>query len=328
MNYKKIYEDFIESRKLRPMFESEYYERHHIIPSSFGGSDEDENLIYLTYEEHYFAHLLLAKIHGGKMWYALNCMRIPLGGRNIRNRHMFSVARRMVSHFARDQQEYCFKDIKTGKIFTATREYIQKAYGLDFSKSSRLVNGVTLVSNGICLLANSEKVAKEYVVRGVKDESIYKGSVEELMNLLDVSRISLMNLLNNKSKLLKGKYYLDGALPKEKAKRYKLVNIETGETIHVSSSEMWQRAGMHSSSFSNLVNGVTLKSFGYCLPQNLQMILEPDNTEQICLRHYKTSETVKGSRKYIKELLGVSDNQISNLVNRRCKTMNGYMITE
>lgn len=69
MNYQKIYAAFITDRRScesHPLIQ--YVEKHHIVPSSLGGGDEPENLIYLTPEDHFFAHLLLAKIHGGAMW--------------------------------------------------------------------------------------------------------------------------------------------------------------------------------------------------------------------------------------------------------------------
>jgi hypothetical protein len=71
MNYKKIYDNFIEMRKKRIIDESFYYETHHILPKSLGGDDSLENLIKLTAREHYFAHLLLAKFAGPKMIIAL-----------------------------------------------------------------------------------------------------------------------------------------------------------------------------------------------------------------------------------------------------------------
>lgn len=77
MDYQKIYDDFIRDRRAdesRPKYSDEYMERHHIIPRSMGGDDSEENLIYLTHRDHYFAHCCLAKIHGGGMWLALEMM--------------------------------------------------------------------------------------------------------------------------------------------------------------------------------------------------------------------------------------------------------------
>jgi hypothetical protein len=52
-----------------------YTEQHHIVPRSFGGSDDISNLVKLTAREHYVAHLLLWKIrfpsvYGSKMSFA------------------------------------------------------------------------------------------------------------------------------------------------------------------------------------------------------------------------------------------------------------------
>lgn len=73
MDYQKHYSLLIESRKQNPT-ESDYHEKHHILPRSLGGDDSKENLVKLTAREHFVAHLLLAKIHGGKMWAALAYM--------------------------------------------------------------------------------------------------------------------------------------------------------------------------------------------------------------------------------------------------------------
>lgn len=79
MNYKKIYENFcnycktvppVERLKRRNPYDFRleegvkiYLERHHIIPRHSGGSDEESNLVQLTPEEHYFAHLCRYKAY-------------------------------------------------------------------------------------------------------------------------------------------------------------------------------------------------------------------------------------------------------------------------
>jgi len=61
MNYQKIYDSLINQAKHRSL--TGYYEQHHVLPRCLGGTDEPENLVNLTPEEHYVAHQLLAKIH-------------------------------------------------------------------------------------------------------------------------------------------------------------------------------------------------------------------------------------------------------------------------
>lgn len=76
MNYQRIYTAFIADRRVNEQTVQllDMTERHHILPRTLGGDDSPGNLIRLTPEDHFFAHLLLAKIHGGKMWYALRSM--------------------------------------------------------------------------------------------------------------------------------------------------------------------------------------------------------------------------------------------------------------
>lgn len=72
MNYSKLYDAFIASKSNRVL--TGYTETHHILPKSLGGSNDKSNLIQLTAKEHFLAHRILAKIHGGKMWAALSYM--------------------------------------------------------------------------------------------------------------------------------------------------------------------------------------------------------------------------------------------------------------
>lgn len=76
MDYKKLYNNLILSRYNQKFRKDEYYEKHHIIPRCLGGSDDDTNMISLTYREHFLAHLLLTKIYpdNRRINYALLCM--------------------------------------------------------------------------------------------------------------------------------------------------------------------------------------------------------------------------------------------------------------
>jgi hypothetical protein len=77
VNYSKIYNDLIESAKLRPNLPllNGYTEKHHIIPRSMGGSNSKDNIVSLTAREHFVAHWLLWRIHRNKeMAFAFSCM--------------------------------------------------------------------------------------------------------------------------------------------------------------------------------------------------------------------------------------------------------------
>lgn len=73
MDYTKHYGVLMEKAKQRTEVPG-YSETHHIVPKCLGGTNDKENLVDLYPEEHYIAHLLLAKIYGGKLWFAANMM--------------------------------------------------------------------------------------------------------------------------------------------------------------------------------------------------------------------------------------------------------------
>jgi hypothetical protein len=81
MNYKKIYYQIIDKAKERNYSRSKYkeknvyVERHHITPKSLGGSDSEENFVFLTTREHFICHYLLVKMFKDESneWYKMNC---------------------------------------------------------------------------------------------------------------------------------------------------------------------------------------------------------------------------------------------------------------
>lgn len=62
-HYHSRYEKFIASLQGHRI--DGYYELHHIVPRSLGGSNDKSNLIALTARQHYVAHWMLAKASGG-----------------------------------------------------------------------------------------------------------------------------------------------------------------------------------------------------------------------------------------------------------------------
>ena len=73
-----------------------YYERHHVVPKSLGGSNEPSNLVYMTGKAHFVAHHLLFKIHGvGPMASAFwaMCNMDATGSRYQMNSRSFETAR-------------------------------------------------------------------------------------------------------------------------------------------------------------------------------------------------------------------------------------------
>jgi hypothetical protein len=61
MNYQQIYDNIVRRGQNRIL--EGYSEKHHIVPRCMGGTNDADNLVSLTPEEHYLCHLLLVKIH-------------------------------------------------------------------------------------------------------------------------------------------------------------------------------------------------------------------------------------------------------------------------
>lgn len=62
--YTTWYNKIIEHR--RTTVADGYTEKHHILPKSLGGTNDQTNLVSLTAKEHYICHLLLMKMTEGK----------------------------------------------------------------------------------------------------------------------------------------------------------------------------------------------------------------------------------------------------------------------
>jgi hypothetical protein len=89
--YRKWYFTIIEAAKSRK--EDLIGERHHIVPKCLGGSDEEDNIVLLTFREHYVAHALLTKIHPSKdLIHAFWCMSF-MNRKKYQNSHLYEMAR-------------------------------------------------------------------------------------------------------------------------------------------------------------------------------------------------------------------------------------------
>jgi hypothetical protein len=64
--YKRWYEQIVITAQARTLPDNTYFEKHHIIPQSIGGSNKKINLAKLTAREHFICHRLLTRFLTGK----------------------------------------------------------------------------------------------------------------------------------------------------------------------------------------------------------------------------------------------------------------------
>lgn len=162
MNYQRIYNELIADRRANPPADSEYVEVHHILPRCMGGGDEPENLIPLRPEDHFFAHLLLAKIHGGRLWAAVHLMagaRLNGSGRvkavqsrTARKRYsrLIKLARaqqRGANHPTSDKTVYDWENID-GRKYRGARYEFRSAIGVDNRGIDNVLTGYAKTVQG------------------------------------------------------------------------------------------------------------------------------------------------------------------------------------
>jgi len=63
--YSNYYFNIVSRAKARTLSPDTYVEKHHIIPKSFGGSNDSTNIVKLTAKEHLICHRLLIKMTTG-----------------------------------------------------------------------------------------------------------------------------------------------------------------------------------------------------------------------------------------------------------------------
>jgi hypothetical protein len=108
VNYKKIYDSIISQATGRIL--DAYVERHHILPTCMGGTNDESNLAILTPEEHYVAHQLLVKIYPDNMKLKFAVLMMTGDPHGQRNNKMYGWVRRMVSQAASMQMKSLWED--------------------------------------------------------------------------------------------------------------------------------------------------------------------------------------------------------------------------
>lgn len=117
-----------------------YYERHHILPRSAGGSDTKANLVLLTAKEHFICHLLLTKMFEGtylqsKMKHAFSCMA------NLCNRDQKRTVSRCYRFEVAPFSEKTRKTISEGKMGSKNPMYGRSEASAHLRKFSDALKG-------------------------------------------------------------------------------------------------------------------------------------------------------------------------------------------
>lgn len=142
MNYAAIYSRLIDFRRINNPIG--YCEKHHITPKCLGGDNNPSNLVNLTGREHFIAHVLLAKIHGGKLWMPVLRMKNRRGEDKYINSRLYEQARiewsKWSSENQRGEKHWAYGKVgkNKGKKFPERSGVNSPLFGRPMSESTRL----------------------------------------------------------------------------------------------------------------------------------------------------------------------------------------------
>ena len=114
--YKKLYFSII-TRSLNEgrEYDSSLHEKHHIVPTSLGGKNNSDNIVILTFREHFVCHLLLTKFTLSQAKQKMHCaLRMMMNKSKHNNRvltqRQYELARYSLSKIKRKMSpEFCAK---------------------------------------------------------------------------------------------------------------------------------------------------------------------------------------------------------------------------
>lgn len=296
MDYGRVYREFIADRRARGPFLEGYTERHHILPRSLGGGNEPENLIRLTPEDHFFAHLLLAKIYGGRMWVPLRLMlkgHVKWMARVSRSAH--GLAARVANEGTKGRNHYSFSAEQIellhldGRSWRGTRQEMTSQLGLSPSLASMLRSGRVNSARGWRILGatargrtgpdhwryNPEVKTFRHV-----DGSTFSGTGWELASAYGLHKPKCAALVRGKIRVTGG-WFVDGLPPLPVGRCAKLsgrlqspgegnarlVVLEhvDGRTFSGSAAEAVRVLGLGSTAVSMVKNGKRAQTRGWRL---------------------------------------------------------------
>lgn len=102
-----------------------YFESHHIIPRSLGGTNKKFNLVLLTAREHYIAHLLLVRCVEKKLVYKMTAALARFKKQAI-NSKSYELFRKTLSKFSKGEYNSSYNKIWIHNTVTQEIQYVNK----------------------------------------------------------------------------------------------------------------------------------------------------------------------------------------------------------
>ena len=137
MDYLKHYNSLIEKARNRSWTRGVYFERHHIVPRSEGGSNNSNNLVKLTAREHFLAHWLLYRIDPDNTSRAHSFWRMCRGRGKVLPENWITVSSRAYEEARLAHSRAISKQLKGRK---KTAEHVAKVVAATTGRKRALVS--------------------------------------------------------------------------------------------------------------------------------------------------------------------------------------------
>jgi len=183
--YNRLYLKIVTNAQGRTLPDDVYKERHHIMPTSMGGTNQKSNLAWLTGEEHFVCHWLLTKMTTGadrsKMIYALMGMRPK---NKYQGRYTSMVTARVYEKFRIEHAANHSKTMKGrpawNKGIPQTDEHRQKNRE---SALARLPRTAESIAKGVAKNTGKKRTEEFKLSQSLRFKGIPKGPMSEEQKL-------------------------------------------------------------------------------------------------------------------------------------------------
>lgn len=240
MNYQRIYDELMLSRQHRCL-SGIYFEKHHIIPRSMGGSNEVTNLVKLTAREHFLAHWLLWRIHRNKQTaFAFRCMYKFVNHKekfsSIAYQEMREAYSMELSNFNKNRSPESRKklsDALIGNKNGAGKRSEETKRKMSNSQKGRIVSEESKKKNSISHIGNSfrkGKPASDETKQKISDSKKRKTSPNKGKSMSDEQKRKISKISKNRI------WYNDGIknffLKEDMISNIPKSNLKLGRIIH------------------------------------------------------------------------------------------------
>jgi hypothetical protein len=165
----------LECRKYDPAL----HEKHHIIPTSLGGTNQSKNLAVLTFREHFICHMLLTKFTTSSNKTKMHCaLRMMMNKSKLNHRvltqRQYEIARNALSKIKRKMSpEFCEKQ-RLNRIGSKNPMCGKK----QTQKQKEIVSN--FFSKTYTFLLNGEKITITNLKKYCEENNLTRGKMSEL----------------------------------------------------------------------------------------------------------------------------------------------------